>query len=1054
MSQALRLVSSKDLTVQLDARTARLDALLTARSFFSFGAGVRSAKSLVRRAADLGFSAVGLADEGEVGGAVELASAAKERGVKGLVGATVPVRFEGEAFPIVLIAASRSGYRNLNEFLTLLKADSSRVPDARILAELSGDLFCLTGGRDGFPTALFARRRLPDVLRHLDLLRGVFRDRLFVQVYHERAPGDTRRRDYLRALARDVGLPLVAAPDVRLVEATDFPLLDALTCARLGIDVTTPHAARPRNDATLLQSPETYGRLLPFPDALANASRIARECDLDLLAERVTPPKCHRAPGTTPHKHLERLCYAALAGKYEPGRLRDAERRLRYELAVVRSLDLAEFFLTAFEVAEFCRSRGILAAGRGSAAASVLCYLLGVTNVDPIEHDLCFERFLHTGKTEMPDVDFDISSARRREVIAWVEERWGHAAEAMVANRITYRLPSAVQDLGRALGMPPAQRDRLSRALGRDFRSLRPASAARASVVFDEVLGDAPVKFVLLDLLARMEPGFVRHLAPHSGGVVLSGEVLAHFSPVSRSSGGLKILSFDKDDVEKLGLIKLDLLGLRMLSALERAREDVVRLTNEWIDFRALPNDPRVWEDIRAGDTMGLFQIESPGQVRLSTQLRPRDLTGLAHQIALFRPGPIQSDTVHPYTRRARGLESVPRQPEPLKSLLQGTHGVILFQEQVLRILVRVCGFDWNEAARMRKALSNSEDEEELAQLRARFVAAAVSHSGWTEQDAAACFAMCAAFRGYGFAESHAWAFAQHSYASAWLRRHHPAPFWAGVLAEHPGMWPLSTLAAEARRFGVKLLRVCVNRSSTRHKAEGTHALRLPFVGVKGISDEVAREIVLERHARGKFGGVDDFHARVRVERDVAEALVLAGAFDDLHESRRAALHRVGVLWNAGPSGRAPLLLPVEDTPTLPMLSDAELLALNYATKGLSEDGMHPLDLLRAELRDLGCESLSTLRLGERVRTAGLIVARQKPPTARGVAFFVLEDRETRVQIVIRPDLWEANRVLLRDAAALIVQGVVYGAGRARALAAERVEALEVSVRTRGYDYG
>ena len=1029
----------------------RLDVLLSARSYFSFGMGVRSPTSLLSRAAELGFSGLGLSDISVIAGAVELSEAARERGMKALIGASVPVIFGGNVYPIQLIAASRGGYRNLNELLTKLQEGKRPALELTDLADFKDDLFCLTGGRDGFLTALFASKCLPEALGHLGMLRTLFKGRLFVQVFHDRAPNDTRRRDFLRALARDQGLPLVAAPDVRMTETRDFPLLDALTCARLGIDVTTPHPERPRNDAAVMLSPEGYGRLLPFPDALSNASRIAKECELDLLPERLTSPGCKLPPGLSAQQHLEQLAYAALMARYPAEDWKRAEARLDHELNIVRDLELASFFLTAHEVVEFCEGQGILASGRGSAAASVLCYLLGVTKIDPLKHDLLFERFLFSGKSSMPDVDFDISSSRRREVIAWVEERWGGACEAMVANRITYRLPSAVQDLGRALGLPPAQRDRLSKALGRDYRNVRPHRAKEAEVVFDEVLGSAPVKFVLLDLLERMEPGFVRQLAPHSGGVVLSSEALTHYSPTDRSSGGIKLLSFDKDDVEKLGLIKLDLLGLRMLAALERAREDVLRLTGEWLDYAELPDDPQVWEEIRDGDTMGLFQIESPGQARLSTQLKPGNMTQLAHQVALFRPGPIQSQTVHPYVRRARGLEPVPVLPEPLNAILLPTHGVILFQEQILHILVKVCGLDWGPAEKLRKAIANCEEVEEEARLREGFVTAARAHSGWAEPEALSCFQSCFAFKGYGFAESHAWAFAQHTYASAWTRRHHPAAYWAAVLSEAPGMWPAHTLANEAGRFGVELLPLDINRSGVQHRAESRGAIRLPFVAVDGVSEDVARDIVLERHSRGPYVDLDDFHGRLAMNRDVIEKLVLAGAFDVVMD-RREALYRLGVLANAAPSGKLPLLSPIQDVPTLGALSESELLAFDFETKALNESGKHPMDLWRSELRTQGVVPLSVIRTGQRVVTAGLVVARQRPPTAKGTAFFVIEDRTYRAQIVISPELWDAHRQLLRDASALIVEGLVFGEGRVRAIRAERLWTLPLE-RIRGYDY-
>ncbi len=557
--------------------------------------------------------------------------------------------------------------------------------------------------------------------------------------------------------------------------------------------------------ATTSPHPQTGPGALPFPDALLNAAKLADECAFDLLPERLSSPEPALPEGRNAQDVLEARVWSALPEQYPPEKHLEVAERLRSELQTVRELEMAGFFLTAAEVTDYCREHGILAAGRGSAAGSVLCYLLGITLSDPIKHHLLFERFLHTGRASMPDVDIDIASSRRDQVLSWVEERWGGAqgsGEAMVANRITYRLPSAVQDLGRALGLPPDLRDRLSRALGRDYRHHRPHRAREAEVVFTEVLGEAPIKEALLKLLTLMEPKFFRHHAPHSGGVVLSRQPLTHHSPLSRSSGGIRMLAFDKDDVEALGLIKLDLLGLRMLAALERAREEVLRLTGSWVDYGDLPDDPAVWRRIASGDTLGLFQIESPAQVQMTARLQPKNMTELAHQIALVRPGPIQSGTVHPYVRRARGEEAVPTLREPLHSILAPTHGTLMFQEQILRIAVHYAGFTWPEADRLRSRLSKAEDEEELAGLREDFQIGALFTHDVPFEESRPVFEMCAAFRGYGFAESHAHAFAQHSYASAWMRQHHPAAFLAGLLTEAPGMWPASTLSSRGQALG------------------------------------------------------------------------------------------------------------------------------------------------------------------------------------------------------------------------------------------------------------
>lgn len=1039
-----------------------LPALLACQSYFSEGRSTVSPRRLVQLAASRGYAAVGLADWCSVAGAVELSEAARESGLNAVIGVTLPVLFPSpprskeanEVWPLVLLAASRSGYALLCELITHVHLHSpSGVPLPVLQAVASKErdaLVCLTGGRNGFPTSLGEQKEIARAAGLLRVLRGLFPFHLYVQLYHGSAPNERRRLEYLRGLARDLELPVVAAPEVNLAEAADYPLLDALTCARLGIDVQTPHAERPRNDARHVGTPENWGKALPFPDALINAEKLAGSCALDLLPQRLSSPEPRLKPFQTPIGLLEERVFAALREKYPPDQLAAADTRLRAELATVRALDLAGFFLTAAEVTDYCREHGILAAGRGSAAGSVLCYLLGITLSDPIKHNLLFERFLHTGRTSMPDVDIDIASSRRDQVLSWVEERWGEdgGGEAMVANRITYRLPSAVQDLGRALGLPPELRDRLSRALGRDYRHHRPHRAREAEVVFSEVLGDAPVKEALLRLLERLEPRFVRHLAPHSGGVVLSASSLTQYSPLQRSSGGIRMLTFDKDDVERLGLIKLDLLGLRMLAALERAREEVLRLTGEWLPFGDLPDDPAVWAEISTGDTMGLFQIESPAQVQMTVRLQPKNMTQLAHQIALVRPGPIQSGTVHPYVRRSRGEEAVPDQPEPLRSILAPTFGTLMFQEQILRIAVHYAGYSWPEADRFRSRLSKVEDPSELEGLQNLFTAGAALTTGAFPDEAEEVFALCASFKGYGFAESHAHAFAQHSYASAYLRHHHPAAYFAAFLTEAPGMWPASTVAQEAQRRGVRLAPVCVNRSGLSYRAESRTLIRVPLTAITGVSETVTREIVLERLSGGKFTSVEDFYDRVNLGMDALDGLVKAGAFDgmDARKNRREAYYVLHTVAHARQSGTRALLPLTPQTPELSGMPPHEWLTLDLQTKGLSESGRAPLDAHRTRLRELGCVPLSTLRHGETRWTAGVIVSRQRPPTAKGFAFYVLEDGPCRVQAIINPDLWEAHRALLRDARALIIWGEVTRHGQAVTVKVARLAELRTAV--------
>ena len=1024
----------------------RLSALLDTHSFFSEGASTVSPVRLAQFAGRLGFTGLALTDDASVGGAVDLCHKGGEAGLQTVIGTTLPVLVERpgnrgafDVFPLVLLAQDRVGYARINVLLSRFRQEGQPgLPLAELLADTTG-LILLTGARRGFPTVLGADRRLGALAILLDRLKAAFPNRIYLQLYHDAFPGMKRTLGFLRALARDHGLPCVAAPEIRLADPGEYPLLDALTCARLGIDVNVAHPDRPRNDAQHLRTPEEWARLIPYADAISNAGKLALKCHLDLRPERLTPPTPELPKGLTAREYLRRRAEGGLLAFYSPKARPAARTRLEAELATVEEMALEGFFLSAAEVTDYCSEHGILAAGRGSAAGSVLCYVLGITLSDPIKHNLLFERFLHTGRKTMPDVDIDIASSRRDQVLAWVEERWGAdgTGEAMVANRITYRLPSAVQDLGRALGMPPELRDRLSRSLGRDHRHARPHKALEAEEVFTEVLGTAPVKRQLLRLLTLFDQKFFRHHAPHSGGVILSGEPLTHYGPLIRSSGGIRTLMFDKDDAEKLGLIKLDLLGLRMLGVLERAREDVTRLTGRWLNFGDLPDDPQVWQRLSLGDTMALFQIESSAQTIMTARLRPENMTDLAHQIALVRPGPIQSGTVHPYVRRRLGEEPIPTLREPLQSILRPSLNVLLFQEQILRLAVHYAGMDWGQADSFRKQVSSVEEADELAQLRQRFLDGAARTCQAPEMEAAEVFSWCAAFRGYGFAESHAWAFAQHSYASAYLRHHFPAPYLAAFLTEAPGMWPAHTIALEAKRWGVALTPLSLNRSEVAYHAESTTQVRIPLTAVEGISGETARNIVLERHLGGPFKSIEEAYDRLSLNREQHERLAKAGAYGD--QARREALFTLTTLANARPGGKQGLLSPSSEAPKLDALSPDELLHLDLGLTGVSASGRDLLDGQRAHLRDLGCVPLGSIRHGASVWIAGSIVSRQKPPTARGFAFFVLQDGSERVQIIISPDLWEAHRILLRDAGGLIVYGTVTVQGRAVTLKVERL---------------
>lgn len=1022
-------------------------AALHVHSYFSEGGGVSSPSRLARRAAELGYGALALTDWLSLAGAVELHQACRGLGLQALTGATVPLRVQAQIYPVVLLAASRRGYGHLGELITLARERETPYVELEELLAHAEDLHLLSGGRAGPVSRLLAARNSAVLQGLLSTLRRAFAERLWIGLFHEFYPEDDRRVRALRAYAGELSLPVVAAPEVRYAVQSLYPLHEALTAARLGISVHTPHPQAVRNDAQYLPSLAELRDRFPFPEALANTARLAQACAFELLPERLETAPPRLPPGLSAPAYLRQRCHAGLEQRY-PASAREAARaRLEYELGVVEEMEMAGFFLLEAEIVDYCRSRGILAAGRGSAAGSLVCYTLGISQVDPLAHDLLFERFLHAGRRSTPDVDIDLASHRRDEVLAWVERRFGGGRrEAMTANYITYRLPSALQDLGRALDLPAHQRTALSQRLGRDYRHLRPHQARRAQAVFDEVLGDSPLKEVLLWLLEQIEPGHVRHLAPHSGGVVLSAHPLTHYSPLQRSSGGIVHLQLDKDGVEQMGLIKCDLLGLRMLGALERAREEVYRSEGVWLDLFRLPDEAAVWDALEAGDTLMLFQLESPAQMQTSPRVKPRSRTELAHQIALIRPGPIQSGTVHPYLRRAQGLEAESVVHPALAPILGPTRGVLLYQDQQLRILHECAGYSWPEAERLRKRIARAEEGEPLEAEAAQFIQAVERTLGATPAQARAIWQMVAEFRGYGFCASHAHAFAQHAYASAWLRRHYPAEYWAAFMSERPGFWPADTLRQMAHRQGFAVLPLDINHSGLHYRCEKTpqgKGVRLPLTAVRGLSQTQAEAILLERLER-PFASPEDCYQRVALPRDVWMNLVRAGAFDAMLD-RRSALYQAQALLQTHPKGARPWLeAPLPPTPALPPLELPERMAWDYQTKGYSELALHPLDLMRSRLLELGCKPLVSLqrREGGPVHTAGLFKFLQKPPSARGFAFVVVEDGAQLAQLILAPRLWERYARTVQSAPVLVVEGWVQPAGGLLAIQVARLWGL------------
>ncbi len=1017
-------------------------AYLHTRSHYSLLAGGSSPVALVARAARLGMDTLALTDVQGVRGAVHFATACQAVGIRPIYGAEIPVTAKGGC--LVLLCANAEGYGELCRLLTTSFARTLTLDDLHD----TRNLFCLTGGRHGLLVQALSDGSARSTL---DRLRAIFRDRLSVELWHHLHEDDAAYLRALRELAGSCRVACAVGGDVRFAHPADYGRYDLLTCIRLGCTVFDHDPVRPANAEAFLRAPATLSRLLPYPRAFDRAAEIAAACHVNLLPGRLIPPAPRLNDGKAAPRLLRRLCKAGLARRYRRSPHKAAaQRQMAHELNTITALVLDDFFLVVHEIVTEAQRRGIRYAGRGSAANSIVAYLLGITTVCPIEQNLLFERFLHRGRQGTPDIDVDFDSERREEIIAWMEKRFGPEHTAMTATVIRYGLRLAIRDTAKALGWPASSLNLLSKAVPRR-RSTKNIHEFKADMAASA--GDSPMLDTLLKAVASLN-GVPRHLGLHNGGMVLARTPLWSFTPVQHSANGVRMVQFDKDDVEALGLVKFDVLGLRMLAAIDMgsrlvAAHDKGKAIPQscWIDELPL-DDEATFESIRRGDNLGVFQIESMGQMHLVASHQPTCFQDLVTQVAIFRPGPLQAGMVHPFIRRRLGQEPVTYDHPLLEPILRDTCGVVLFQEQILEIAHQFAGMTLEEADGFRRLMSKFRDPGELIAMKGRFIDGAV-RNGVALQVAEKVFGMVSGYVGYGFCRSHAAAFARTVYQSAYLKTHHAAAYFAGLLEHRPGMYDVLTLEQEARRLGVRMLRACIQRSEARYALErdgrGLLCIRRPLRVVSGIVPEDGAEIVWARLTDGPFRSVQDFYSRVALDHDKMRALAGSGALDDVASNRRRALWEVGVLSHSHglPGQRAPAgltgseVLKEEDMPTLPPLTEAEQLSWSLQTTGTSD--MHPAGAARMELNALGVMTVDALQQQKkgRVRVAGRVIMRQRPPTAKGVIFITLEDETGIVQGIVYPGRAQQMQHALRTSA-VVLAGQIQSRKQWRALIVER----------------
>jgi error-prone DNA polymerase len=837
---------------------------------------------------------------------------------------------------------------------------------------------------------------------------------------------DQRRLAEWQRAARIARVPLIAAGDVHYHDAKRRYLQDVLTAIRLKTTVAELGSARfPNGERRLRALDEMLALFDQSPAAVSRTALVADRCTFSLDELRYEYPEELCPAGETPTSYLARLAWAGARERYPGGIPDKVSRLIERELVIIEELDYAAYFLTVWDLVRFARDLGILCQGRGSAANSAVCYCLGVTAVDPDRIDVLFERFISKDRAEAPDIDIDFEHQRREEVIQYIYEKYGRDRSGMTAELITYRPRSAVRDVGKALGLSLDRVDALANVIGHSEDSgelllrlneagLDPACRLGRQLIF----------------LVREILGFPRHLSQHVGGMVLTRLPLCEMVPIENATmPGRTVVQWDKDDLDALGILKVDCLALGMLSAIRRSIDLINQHTGQSLTLATIPaEDPAVYEMIQRADTTGVFQIESRAQMSMLPRLKPKEFYDLVVEVAIVRPGPIQGKMVHPYLRRRCGQESVQYPSEAVRDVLSKTLGVPLFQEQAMKLVVVAAGFTPGEADQFRRAMGAWRRTGIMDQFEQKLIQGLLAN-GYTEEFACNLFRQIEGFGSYGFPESHAASFALLVYVSAWIKCHYPAVFLAAILNSQPmGFYGPSQLVSDAHRHGVEVRPVDINVSDCdctleRRDEDGALTVRLGWSTVKGLSSAAAETIVRER-LTGPFTSYGEFVARTGLTTAVLSRLAAADAFRSLDLSRRPAL------WmSLAEPAAEPMLadLPDESVPPLPRLSPAEEVIHDYHAQGLSLRG-HPFGPLRKFLetqRVLTTAALQSVKPGRRYRVAGLVLVRQRPGTAKGITFMTIEDETGAANLIVHPKVWERYRRVGRLASAIIATGLL-----------------------------
>jgi error-prone DNA polymerase len=1009
---------------------------------YSFLRGASHVEELFAQAAILGLPALGVTDRNSLAGIVRAHQRAKETGVRLVVGCRLDLT-DGRS--VLVYPTDRPAYSRLCRLLSVGKKRAGKGACKLDWDDLAASAEGLVGILCG-----------PVTHENLQRLRADFADRSYVALTLQRRPNDAVRLRQIADLAQAARVATVATGDVLYHTPRRRILQDVVTCIREGCRIDDAGFRRERSVDRHLKSPDDIARLFAqHPEAVARTAEIVERCSFSLDELRYQYPHEIRFPGLTAQQTLERLTWEGAARRYPDGVPDNVTRQLHHELALIAQLDYAPYFLTVDSIVRFATSQGILCQGRGSAANSAVCYVLGVTAIDPTQSGLLFERFISAERREPPDIDVDFEHERREDVIQWVYNTYGRHRAALCATIIRYRGRGAVRDVGKALGLT----EDVTGALSSQVWSWSDEGVAEEDAAeLNLNLADRRLRLTLE--LTRELIGFPRHASQHPGGFVLTQDRLDDLVPIEPASMvDRQVIEWDKDDIDALRFMKVDVLGLGMLGCLRRAFDLLQVHRGLSLDMARIPQeDPATYAMIRKADTLGTFQIESRAQMSMLPRLKPTTFYDLVIQVAIVRPGPIQGDMVHPYLRRRDGIEPVHYPTPELRKVLEKTLGVPLFQEQAMQVAIVCAGFTPSEADALRRSMATFKSTGGVHVFRAKMIDGMLDRK-YTREFAEKTFSQIEGFGSYGFPESHAASFALIAYASSWLKCHHPDVFCCALLNAQPmGFYAPAQIVRDARQHGVEVRAVCVNASQwdcTLEPADdGYFAVRLGLRMAKGLAGAHGDAIVEQRGDR-PYRSIADLQRRAGVPVAALQRLAEADAFGALGLDRRQAIWTIRGLADS----RLPLFDAAAGHPEtaepavrLASMTAGRQVVEDYRSVGLSLRD-HPVTFLRAELRAQGmvtCAGLSDVRDGTRLSVAGIVLVRQRPGSAEGVVFITIEDETGHANLIVWPSLFAVQRRQVLAATMLACRGKVQREGEVIHVVAERVTDLSALLRSVG----